>query len=293
MKRPAFCLIALISSLTFGQSTSHPAFEVAAIRRVLPIPGSAAGFRTTGGPGTDDPTHFVCRGSMWAILQATFGVKSDRFEQLPDWTRERRFEIEAKVPAGATKNDLQEMLQDVLKDRFGLAFHMSKKEIDAYTLVVAKGGPKLRPAAPAAGPPPEHLGEQGRFQTDDNGFPALPPGYSISARTGSTTTTGAIRMTFRNATPAALVTAIGRGTIEISDKTGLSGPYDFTLEYDPESVIPLIQSTLHLPDLPEYRPDAPDIFTALEKQLGLRLEKGKALVDVVVIDHLDREPKEN
>jgi uncharacterized protein (TIGR03435 family) len=151
------------------------------------------------------------------------------------------------------------MLQGFLKDSFGLVFHMSKKGIDAYTLVVAKGGPKLQPAAPAAGPPPEHLGPQARFQTDDKGFPALPAGYSISATTGSTTTTGAVRMTFRNAAPAVLVTAIGKGTLKISDKTGLSGPYDFTLEFDPESLIPLIPSTLHLPDLPEYRPNAPDI----------------------------------
>jgi uncharacterized protein (TIGR03435 family) len=81
-----------------AQSTSHPAFEVAVVRRSLPIPGSAAGFRSTGGPGTGDPTRCVCGGSMWAILQAAFGVKSDRFEQLPDWTRERRFEIDARVP---------------------------------------------------------------------------------------------------------------------------------------------------------------------------------------------------
>ena len=102
-------------------------------------------------------------------------------------------------------------------------------------------------------------------------------------------------MTFRNAAPSILVTALGRGAIEISDRTGLSGPYDFTLEYDPESLIPLVEqeSTIHLTEIPGYQPNAPDIFTALEKQLGLKLEKGKALVDVVVIDHLDRGPREN
>jgi uncharacterized protein (TIGR03435 family) len=232
---------------------------------------------------------------MWAILQVAFGVKDSRIEQLPDWARERRFEIEAKVPPGATKSDLQEMLQGVLKDSFGLAFHVRKKEIDAYALVVAKGGPKLQPAAAASGPPPEHPGIQQRFQTDDRGFPVLPAGYSISARTGASTTTGAIRMTFRNAAPAALLAAIGRGTLELSDKTGLGGPYDFTLEYDPESVVRLIEDEagIQVPEIPGYQPNAPDIFAALEKQLGLRLEKGKASVDVVVIDHLHRDPKED
>lgn len=294
MRRVVFGFVSLVSAAAFGQSPSHPAFDVAVVRRSLPVRGSAAR-RVTGGPGTDDPTRFDCLGNMWTILQVAFGVKDSRIEQLPDWARVRRFEIEAKVPAGATKRDLREMLQGVLKQSFGLAFHMRKKEIDAYTLVVAKGGPKLRAAATASGPPPEHLGSQQGFETDERGFPVLPAGYSISASTGSAVETGAIRMTFRNAAPAVLVGALGKGVIEISDKTDLTGPYDFTLEYDPESMIRLAEAeaTIHLPEIPGYQPNAPDIFTALEKQLGLRLEKGKALVDVVVIDHLNRDPKED
>ncbi len=274
MRRVVYGLAAFISSATFGQAPSHPAFEVAVVRRALP--GGVAR-RVTGGPGTPDPTRFDCLGSMWAILQVAFGVKGSPIEQLPDWARERRLEIEAKVPPGATKSDLQEMLQAVLKDSFGLAFHMRKKEITAYDLVVAKGGPKLQPAAAASGPPPERLGLQQSFQAEDRGFPVLPPGYSISARTGASTTTGAIRMTFRNAAPAALLAAIGRGSLEFSDKTGFSGPYDFTLEYDPESVVRLIEeeAAIQVPEIPGYQPNAPDIFTALEKQLGLKLEKGR------------------
>src|SRR5581483_6722011 len=100
-------VIVLISSVALAQPAPQPVFEVAVVRRALPLPGSAAGFRSTGGPGTDDPIRYVCRGSMWSILQAAFGVKPDRFEQLPDWTRERRFEIEARVPAGPTTAGLQ------------------------------------------------------------------------------------------------------------------------------------------------------------------------------------------
>jgi uncharacterized protein (TIGR03435 family) len=73
------------------------------------------------------------------------------------------------------------------------------------------------------------------------------------------------------------------------DATGLKGPYDFTLEYDVESFVALLGAT------PIDRPDntAPDIFTALEKQLGLKMEKGRTQIDVVAIDHMDKTPTEN
>lgn len=290
MRRTIACFIAFGACAVFGQSPSSPPFEVASVRTVLP---GGTGRRVTGGPGTDDPTRFDCLGSMWAILQIAFGVKDDRFEHLPEWARQRKFEIEAKLPLGTSKEQLQQMLQNLLRERFGLAFHMTKHEIDAYTLVVAKGGLKLKPAAPPNGPLPDDVDAHYARAVDQNGFPKLAPGYSAWARTGATTTTGAIRITVKKSSPAVLVAAIGRGVVEISDKTGLTGPYDFTLEYDPESVIALVQSDIRLPAISPERSNAPDIFSALEKQLGLKLETGKAQVDVVAIDHLDEVPTDN
>jgi uncharacterized protein (TIGR03435 family) len=98
-------------------------------------------------------------------------------------------------------------------------------------------------------------------------------------------------MTFRKSSPADLAMALGRGAIPISDQTGLTGPFDFTLEYDPESFIALLPSAPALRGEPPAGSNAPDIFVALEKQLGLKLQKEKLQIDVLRIDHLDRVPK--
>jgi uncharacterized protein (TIGR03435 family) len=103
-------------------------------------------------------------------------------------------------------------------------------------------------------------------------------------------------MTFRMSSPAArmsspadLAVALGRGVIPMVDETGLTGKYDFKLEFSSESLISLIAPG----HCREATDAAPEIFTALERQLGLKLEKRKAQLDVVVIDHLDRQPTEN
>jgi uncharacterized protein (TIGR03435 family) len=253
---------------------------------------------TKGGPGTDDPTPFYDQDYMSTILETTLGIGNDQFANRPDWIGQERFEIVANVPSGATKEQLQEMRLNLLKDRFHFASHWTKKEIDAYTLVVAKGGPKLKPAAPRSGPPPDDPppGKPLLITLDQDGFPQLPPGYKGSR---DSSTDGTMRMTYRMSSPADLVARLGRGVFRIVDATGLNGPYDFKLEFDVESFIaamaslnPRVLSVGPAPANSGSDP-APDIFTALEKQLGLKMEGGKIQIDAVVIDHLDRQPIEN
>jgi len=239
-------------------------FDVASVRvadRQPPRRPFPAGGEITGGPGSSDPTRLTYSWvSMWKILASAFGVADDRIENRPEWTGQERFDIAAKVPPGATAEQVQEMLQNLLKDRFHLAYHRAKKEIDAYTLAVAKGGPKLKAAMTSA------------------------PGFQRSTKDG------VMRMTFQMSSPADLATRLGRGVIPIVDATGLTGPYDFTLEYGVESMIALVQGATPIDDGSD---PAPDTFTTLEKQLGLKLEKGKTQIDVVAIDHLDKIPTEN
>lgn len=272
----------------FGQVPAHFTCEVASVKAVAPGTPSR---RPAGGPGTDDPIRFTCATTMATILQTAFGVKPNQLDGLPDWTRRDRFEIIANVPPGATTEQFQEMLQDLLNVRFGLAFHRMKKEIDGFSLTVAKGGPKLKATAPPGGPPPADLGTRPETVLDQDGFPKLPAGYKASATSGSTVSTGAIRMTFRKSSPADLAMALGRGAIPISDQTGLTGPFDFTLEYDPESLIALLPSVPFPPAEPPAGSNAPDIFVALEKQLGLKLQKARLQIDGLAIDHLDSVPK--
>lgn len=145
------------------------------------------------------------------------------------------------------------MLQSLLADRFGLAFHHEKKEMPVYSLLLAKGGPKLTEAVAGS--------NQGLFKGVGRGQ-----------------TAGGLTFFGKEATMADLARALPGDRVDryVVDATGLKGTYNFTIEYS-------------------RTPDAggPTIFEAIEKQLGLKLEAGKAPVDILVIDRVDKTPTGN
>lgn len=240
----------------------------------------------TGGPGTVDPNRITYSWvSMRALLEHAFGIKSDRILGLPQWVDQDKFTILARVGPTATKEQVPEMMVNLMEERFHLEFHRTKKEIDSYTMIVAAGGPTLKAAAAPSGPPPRapRPDLQAPLTLDRDGFPEVPAGYKSFQQS---TTSGVTRMTFRMSSPADLVSGLSRGAIPMTDATGLSGPYDFQLEFDAESLAALAGG----PSASKGGNPAPDIFRALEKQLGLKLEKGKILADFVAIDNLDRKP---
>ncbi len=240
-----------------------------------------------GGPGTDDPGRITC---AWVtpgrLLMEAFGLPLDQLSG-SDWVmgRDARFDIVATVPEGATKEQEREMLLNLLKERFHLTYHREKRDFDAYTLVVAKGGPKLKDAAPADGPlpPTPQLGQRMvPAPQDGDGFPILPAGRpSMQGQSRD----GIMRMTFRMSPVGTLLHVVQSSVrpARTEDKTGLTGQYDFHLEF--------AQSLLPNPDA--NADPAPDLFTAIEKQLGLKLEKSKTQLDVVVVDHMDKEATGN
>jgi uncharacterized protein (TIGR03435 family) len=184
----------------------------------------------------------------------------------PGWAGSDRFSIEAKAdntipfplgPDGIAR--IRPMVQSLLEERFKLRVHMETKEEPVYELVVAKGGPKLKEA--------------------DSGS----QGPRISTARGPLAATAATMAFFAKAISGeSLGIGVGRTVV---DKTGLNGRYDFTLRFTREGDLggPLNSA----PD-----PDAPSIFTALQEQLGLKLESAKGLVDILFIDHAER-PEEN
>jgi uncharacterized protein (TIGR03435 family) len=256
----------------------------------------------TGGPGTSDPTRINYKWILVRrLLMTAFGVPLDQISG-SDWVMgpNARFEIVANVTPGATKDQTKEMLLNLLKERFHLTFHREKKDFDMYALVVGKGGPKLKEAASADGtlPPRPESGTLAPTPVlDRDGFPQLPAG-----RTGAQgiTRNGVTRITARMETAEGLARMLRgslRGGVRTEDHTGLTGKYDFRLEFSKESPGPMGRSGLAVAP-PGAAADvasdaAPDLFSALEKQLGLKLEKSKIQLDVVVIDHFDRKPTEN
>jgi uncharacterized protein (TIGR03435 family) len=200
------------------------------------------------------------------------------------------FDVEAKAPAATDRRLFLAMLQNLLAERFGLVVHWTQKEFPSYDLVVAKGGPKLQEAErrPADAPP---LDSTQPLQWPEGGWPVLPPGVpsiGLYGRRG----TQMVYLAARMKTVADLLRTLQQLMDRpLTDKTGLTGTYDFTLNFLPPG-------NAAYPPPPSESPDAasepaPDIFAALERQLGLKLVPGKALEKLLVVDKFNLDPTEN
>jgi len=180
----------------------------------------------------------------------------------PDFLTETRFDIIAKVPADASKEQIPLMLQTLLAQRFKLALHHDRKVMQIYALEVAKGGVKMKESA--AG----DTGEAGCNR-------------SFAETPGATLAAVCHRMT--SADVAQQLQALAPGYFNdgpIIDMTGLKGTYDFKLEWITRGEA-------------NAGGDGPTIFDAVQKQLGLKLDGRKQSVDILAIDHCEKEPTEN
>jgi len=269
----------LITMLAYGQGAdSTSQFEVASVKVV---PNEAGlNFSRRGGPGTDDPTLFAYEnGDLKGILVQAFNVR-DYAVSGPDWLRPTRVTIHAKVPQGATKEQLRVMLQNLLIERFKLAYHHEDRQIASYELVLAKGGPKLTEHTPSADDTPPALYPSITPKNDGDGFPILPPGpyNGRMARNGRKTT-----QQFYNASMEQFAGLLGASAERpVFDATGLKGKYDFLLRWIDNRRRPA-----------EDEQNSPTLFEALEKQLGLKLESKRTPIQVLVIDHMEKAPTEN
>jgi uncharacterized protein (TIGR03435 family) len=225
--------------------------------------------------------------SLFALISRAYGIQEFRISGAPSWLSSDRYDIEAKVD-DATAAELQEldttqrnlatqqMIQALLADRCKLTVHHETKELSEYVLVIAKNGPKLQEANPN--------------DTYPNGFkgPNGASGAGMMRMSPDHLTAQAVSMT---GLVAMLSMQLGATVV---DKTGLTGKYDFTLKWAPDmSQSPIVGGAGAGPGAPPP-PDtsAPSLFTALEEQLGLRLESQKGPVDIIVIDHVEP-PSEN
>jgi uncharacterized protein (TIGR03435 family) len=205
-----------------------------------------------------------------------------------------RFNVEAKVPPGTTADQVKVMLRNLLAERFKLAFHYEKTETQAYALVVAKGGLKIKESAP---PSPVAPPEGGAAQpkpgpvTDADGFTYFVPrdGMVVGRANGLTRWVG------KNVLMEHLAGLSNSLTGQpVIDSTGLKGKYDFIWTFSSDSIGELAPAAQA-----DDRSAAPvgeaglTIFAALEKQLGLRLEPRKITIDAFVIDHVEKTPVEN
>lgn len=219
------------------------------------------------------------------LLQQSYNLQPFQIVGGPSWITSDRFDIVAKAPDGFTPDQLRPMMRALLVDRFKLKAHIETREMPTYELVVARAdgklGPNLKPAktdckalfAQRRGGPPPPPPQPG--QPIECGF-MIGPG-NMNA--------GGMAMTELARSLGPLVNRI------VTDKTGLKGEYDFQVSYTPEGR----GGALGIPggpplgvDAPAGDPNSPSLFTALQEQLGLKLDSQKGPVEVLVIDSVEQ-----
>lgn len=286
---------------SFGQTASPPvSFEAASVKPTPPSDRASPG-QFHGGPGTWSPGQLVMTNiNLATVIALAFDLKRpgpNSAVGLPALDGPT-YDIVAKVPQGASREQFRTMLQGLLVERFGLVFHWVQKEVPSYDLTVAKGGPKLRqPEMAPAGAPPAEV----PVWTPTGPWPVLPPGVprvgNYSRRAGTDTHE---HFTARVEPVAQLVRFLEFLWVDrpVVDKTGLTGTYDFTLDFIEPGKPPSGTAGDESPSgqggtLEAASDPAPDVYAALERQLGLELVRGKSLVKVLIVDHVSSTPTEN
>jgi uncharacterized protein (TIGR03435 family) len=291
-------VVAVVAALAWCAVARGQEFEVASVKTTVRRMGAPP---PSGGPGTSDPGQFTCAQiTLWNLIQLAYGVELDQISG-PDWIRSEWYTVTAKIPPNTSVADFRLMLQHLLAERFHLAVHHDVKQAPGFDLVVASGGPKIKPVpadsaeAPA---PPQKM--------DENSFPSLPPGVPSRSMIFGDMVRSTHRETMAQfaADLAGLIsTSSGSYPTPIAprvvDRTELPGKYEFRLEsaVSPDLQRVLAARTAGDPGAPQFSSEpggGPTIFTAVEKQLGLKLVKTKSVpVDLLVIDRVDKVPTEN
>lgn len=274
-----------------------PTFEVASIKKHAPDKDDGGkGLRVSmGGP---DVSQFRASNVTAKMLIGTaYSVKEFQISGGPDWVSSERWDIDAKVedslaaqlqklPRAQQQAQQALMLRSLLTDRFGLQITKGTKEGTVLALVVTKGGSKLK-EVPA--PDPQATAQPPAAEPRVPGqIPTPPPGNALMMMNGGT----GLATLAANAVPITdLVTQLSRMVgQQVVDQTGLNGMYQYTLQFAPQGGLP----GMPLPPPADATPDnnTASIFTALQEQLGLKLESTKGSIDTITIDHIE-EPSEN
>jgi uncharacterized protein (TIGR03435 family) len=246
-----------------------PAFEVAAIKESK---SGAEGSNSNTSNGRFTASNVTLKNVM---QYQAYGIPASRILDGPKWIDSARFDIEAKADGSVMEQlktldrkqrgaQMRTMFQQLLAERFKLAVHWETRELPVYALVVAKGGPKLQATKDVNG------GSGSSSNGDQSGMQLTVTNRTLAELAETLT--------------QELSRELGRNVV---DKTGIEGKYDVTLKWTRGTDTAPVSGDTGLP------PDsAPSIFTAIQEQLGLKLEPAKGPVQVLVIDHAEM-PSEN
>jgi uncharacterized protein (TIGR03435 family) len=231
------------------QPSSTPAFEAASVKA-----------NTTGAPGwsvsyTADSVR-ATNATLEALIISAYGIRSDRLVGGPNWVRSTRFDVTGKGAQVLPREQLRRMAQHLLEDRFGLVLTREQREEETYMLRLARSdgrmGPDVRRAAD------DCLGDAGGGGVPTN----LPAAPALKSSTGADPT-----FSGRCATIAGLADGLSRSLgVGVVDETGLQGRWDWVIAYTKLTANPSA-------GLAPEPTNLPTVFTAVEEQLGLKLER--------------------
>jgi len=280
-------LVILGTFALFAQNApSHPEFEVASVKRSAPaVPG-----RVNIGVHVDGALVNCNYLALKDYIRTAYRMKEYQIIG-PDWIASERYDISAKLPAGASREQVPEMLQALLADRFKLTCHRDSKEMPVYALVVGKGGPKLKESPPD--PPGDAPSAKDPVEVTVN---AGRGGTAVNLGKGASMNFGAKSVEATKVTMPALADSLVRFFDRpVVDMTGLTGRYDFTLQFSWDELRVLVSKSGTGRQIPASPPDGDagiSVFDSLQN-LGLKLDSRKAPVEVLVVDHAEKTPTEN
>jgi len=233
---------------------ANPSFEVATIKPSAPDTQGKL-FRVQG------DRFATINTSPADLIKAAYNVQDKQIIGAPAWVFTDHYDIAAQpdIPGAPNQAQLNLMIQKLLADRFQLKFHKDQKELSAYVLTVAKSGPKLK-----------------KSEGDPNGL-----GGRFFTGLGSLTVTNSTLADFCDLMQAVVLDR------PVVDHTNLSGKWDFLLKWTPDES-QFGGMGIKVPPPTDAADAPPPLFTAIQEQIGLKLEAGKAQVPVLVIDHAEK-----
>lgn len=277
------CMALAVGSASSQESSKSLSFEVASVKPAAPSElDRMAGFpngppvemmRFRGGPGSKSPGRIDYVGvTLKMLLKRAYDVPAEQILG-PGWLDTERYDIAATLPPETNAEQLRSMLQQLLTERFQIYTHRESKSLPVYFLLVAKNGPKLQPARKL----PEYKDDEERNAAmKKNAMESL---QAMRANMNSGAPHYRRSFGLARATMGKLAETLSSHVDHtVIDKTHLDGVYSFDLKWNPEGA-------MQPGDAP-----GPSIFTAVEEQLGLKLQRGNEERQLLVIDKAEKSP---
>jgi uncharacterized protein (TIGR03435 family) len=222
------------------------------------------------------------------MIRNAYGVQSFEIVGGPAWLAVDRYDIVAKAPENAQPEQIRQMVRTLMADRFKLVLHRETRELPIYALVLARPdgrlGPQLKPSSTNCEEVARTLNSAGRGGAAP---PAPPPQSGNRPTCGIRVNAGATAILIAGGTPIGQLASNLSGAVNrtVVDRTGLTGGFDIDLTFTPDPL--MFQGAA-----PTDQPPGPSLFTALQEQLGLKIESTRGPVEVLVVDSAER-PTEN